>query len=406
MRRLLISLPIALITTTAALASDPPLISHTTNRNDYTVHYEITIIPPKDQRLSARCDPGYDRAKFVLNEVDFYFPIIENTAASTTDPEAVEAQFFWQGQVWTDEFAIMPVAPGFGRYGHLEFNGDPSSRRKVSSALGNPDASNKGRLIFQVPTVCRESVFDERRAMDIPWSAALPPALLAWTKPEPNYIESDDKAVIELMNDWTDGRPRELNPALLAKTIAAGVVEHVQPDGARVGGSTRAGLQGLDVQGAAFAAENERGTIYDMVCLYVAACRAAGLPTRAVIGLDVDKTNKNRFPAFHAWAEFALVDPDNNRIEWIPVDIVRQREFSSRPPPLTQSWEYFGNNRFLDTTVPVAFHFLPPRGAVGGASVLPAIAPALWGWALDPAIESIDSELNIMIMGTPQGPRR
>lgn len=405
MRRFLCSLPTALMTINAAVAADPPLITHTTNRNDYTVHYEVTIIPPKNQRLTARCDPGYDEAKFVLNEVDFYFPIIENTAASTTDPEAVQAQFFWQGQVWTDQYVIMPVAPGFGRYGHVEFSGDPASRRNVSTALGNPDASNKARLIFRVPTVCRESVFDERRAMEIPWPATMPPPLLAWTKPEPGYIESDDQTVIELMNDWTDSRPRELNPALLAKTIAAGVVEYVQPDGARVGGSSRARLQGLDVQGAAFVAENERGTIYDMVCLYVAACRAAGLPTRAVIGLDVDQTNKHGFPTFHAWAEFALVDSDNNRIEWIPVDIVRQREFSSRPPPLPQTWEYFGNNRFLDTTVPVAFHFLPPSGAVGGASVLPAVAPALWGWALDPAIESIDTELNIMIMGTPQSPR-
>ncbi len=385
----------------AALAADPPLITNTTDVNTYVVHYEVQIIPRDDIQRNPAGGLQYQRSQFVLDKADVFFPVIDDTGSSETNPALTEAQFWWRSELWEDAFTMLPRVNGAGRYGKLEFLADPAARNAVQTPIDRRDASNMARLIFKVTVRCKETVFDERRALDIPWPADYPPELRAWTEPDQHYIHARHPAVVALMNDWTNANPRAMTPVELAKTIAGRAIEHVRTSAPNIGNNTRGQVEGLDVQGAAFAAETGEGSVFDLVCLYVAACRAAGLPTRLVVGIDVEATNKTRFPQFHAWAEFALLDPADNKLEWIPVDVVRQREFGSRPPPIQHRWEYFGNNRFLDTTVPVAFHFHPPDRAVGARGIIAYGSPALWGWISDPAYAALDQQLNIMVQGAP-----
>jgi len=62
--------------------------------------------------------------------------------------------------------------------------------------------------------------------------------------------------------------------------------------------------------GAAYCLENGHGECTDYSALFVAVCRAAGIPARPVVGFFADKTD-----GWHCWAEFLL--PSGH---WIPVD--------------------------------------------------------------------------------------
>lgn len=62
--------------------------------------------------------------------------------------------------------------------------------------------------------------------------------------------------------------------------------------------------------GAAYCLENGHGECTDYSALFVALCRAAGIPARPVVGFFADRTD-----GWHCWAEFML--PSGH---WIPVD--------------------------------------------------------------------------------------
>src|SRR5581483_8784634 len=129
-----------------------------------------------------------------------------------------------------------------------------------------------------------------------------------------------------------------------------------------------------------------KGSEFDMVCALAAVYRAAGLPARTVIGFDVgqSKTDGRRFlgkrgsSELRAWVEFPLVNPRDNALVWVPVDIVRMRKSSSRAKPLEQRWPFFGDNDALDRVIPFAFQFHPPTTVVSYGS------PAFWGWLVMP----------------------
>lgn len=63
--------------------------------------------------------------------------------------------------------------------------------------------------------------------------------------------------------------------------------------------------------GAEYCLKNAHGECGDYVALFVAICRAAGIPSRPVVGFWAD--NKNDW---HVWAEFLM--PNG---EWLPVDL-------------------------------------------------------------------------------------
>jgi hypothetical protein len=56
-----------------------------------------------------------------------------------------------------------------------------------------------------------------------------------------------------------------------------------------------------------------QGDCEELSCLFIAACRASGVPARIVWGPE------------HTWTEFALADPDG-KLVWIPADPSKERE--------------------------------------------------------------------------------
>jgi hypothetical protein len=82
--------------------------------------------------------------------------------------------------------------------------------------------------------------------------------------------------------------------------------------------------------------------------------------------------------------------------EWIPVDIARQIEFSSRPPPQDRRWEYFGHNEEFDEVVPMGFHWLPPEDCTNAG------APGVWGWRPSPVVPVCDAEIKVWAFETPR----
>lgn len=93
--------------------------------------------------------------------------------------------------------------------------------------------------------------------------------------------------------------------------------------------------------------------------------RAAGLPARVVWGLDVEHAASGEYlPCRRSWVEFVLPGMDESQEdEWIPVDVVRQRESGSQAPPLNQPWSWFGNNTALEHVIPYAWAPWPPRAS-------------------------------------------
>ncbi|MGC9443698.1 MAG: transglutaminase domain-containing protein [Candidatus Methanospirareceae archaeon] len=76
-------------------------------------------------------------------------------------------------------------------------------------------------------------------------------------------------------------------------------------------GSVRYKSQGGVLRGAKYCYENKEGECGDYSALFVAMCRAEGIPARPVVGFWADSAYGNE----HVWAEFYVQD-----IGWIPVD--------------------------------------------------------------------------------------
>lgn len=248
-------------------------------------------------------------------------------------------------------------------------------------------------LQVKIPVTSYRTKFDEAGAMQLKWPTS------GWgtaqSALEPEYFIDigmdgpyDMTPVKELIKKWTGGKdPKSLAPAQLAKYFAGEVIRHVQPNGNGITMAKTGEMEGIALQGAPETAKTGRGTEYDMVCLLVAVYRQVGLPARCVIGLDAGDGKDSRFLGkkgssnLRVWAEFALIDArQQDPVVWVPVDVVRMRKSSTRPPPLERPWPYFGDNKEMDGVIPFAYQFFPPvKGVVSHGS------PAFYGWMVTPA---------------------
>ncbi|TVQ60264.1 MAG: transglutaminase domain-containing protein [Phycisphaerales bacterium] len=371
-----------------ALAADPPVLSFREERR-WTLNFEVDVRHPS-QRVYVDAE-GFTRYTGVnnirLNNAFVFAPVLESTGAHETHPDAMESELRNDRGVIDRSPTLLDGTPWLGRYARWQ--------------LGETE-TNFVRVTLRLPMTCRETVLDERRAVNIAWPAGDWPAELAECLRPQQFIDSDSPEVRALVDKWLDGNnPRNAAPMLVAKLITARTLEHFQPTGNGYETNSRGRIEGFTLNGASAAAKDQRGSTFDMVCLLVAAWRAAGIPARPVIGYDKRDSDREGFPVYRAWAEFALHDESDGRTEWIPVDIVRQRAFSSRAPRLDRAWDYFGNHEHLDYMLPIAFHFHPPVGVVAHGS------PGLWGWMPSPRIPLVEQELRVFAFETPQrGGRR
>lgn len=343
--------------------------------------------------------PGGARRSFtdriVLQELTVVAPLITGCATAVTNPEALT-----EGSVKIDHNVVVEepvVVPGFA-------NGEQLARWDLQ-------AIDTRRLAVSLkgPAITYQARVNEELALGIPWpQTGYPETIAEATKPQP-FIESNDPRVVRLMKSWTNNNPQGPNPYLFAKAIAGRVVESFQPTGSdfRFDHTTR--FAGVETVGAAEAVKNMRGSDSDMAAVLCAIYRAAGLPARVVVGLDVAGSPGGRanvpapngvcranfdpnaitHPLLRTWVEFYLYDEANNVGGWIPVDIQMIRLSSSRMQQLDREWDGFGGGMCYDHLLPITFHFVPPMTA--GEDGL----PSLWGWLTTPDATATETEVVI-----------
>lgn len=263
------------------------------------------------------------------------------------------------------------------------------------------------------PVTAFNTRFNESAAVHLDWPQTWPGPAQSTLQPQ-MFIDFgpdgpyDMQPVKDLVRRWTEGRdPRSVKPAVLAKFFAGEVWRHVQPSGNGLAYNRHGEMEGIDLQGAPETARRGQGTEFDMVCLLAAVYREAGLPARTVIGFDIGARRRegNAFlgrrgsGSLRAWVEFALVDPQG-QLHWVPVDIVRMRRSSSRPPSsLESNWRWFGTHNELDGVIPFSFHFHPPTTVVSHGS------PAFWGWMVTPKPpDRVVQTIRIDAIRTPRRP--
>ncbi len=377
-----------------AFAEGDVLTRHRTNVRDWTVRIDVRMRPDRLRRAVPIVSDRFfiPRTGFIeFRSASFVFPILAESAVHETYPGRVVSKTVIRGRkIVTGELK--------------EIEGYPDER-ELEMTLGPVQLQDVISFRLEYPMTCYETRIDEHRAMRIEWlREQWPDEALPYLKPQP-YIESNDPAIKALVETWTNGHPRRAKPYYLAKYLAGKTLEHYMPTegtyqeqgvpfaGRLIGAEDRSGFL---LDGAANAALNRRGSRNDLVNLLVAVYRAAGIPARLVVALDPLETDFQDFPVFRAWAEFYLYDEPNDRGEWIPVDILEQRAFSSKAPPIEQGWEFFGKNRTTDMMIPIASRWRPLR-----AGHSPHSGPALFGWLTDPDPQVCRQELRVVGFETP-----
>lgn len=266
---------------------------------------------------------------------------------------------------------------------------------------------------IDLPMTTSNTLFDEDRALNIPWPKGPWPEVPASTFQPQQWVDYEvqpggtmqrygEDVFKGLIDKWLGGQDpkKDFTPVGLAKVLMAGLVRDIKPDvnllnyrlerpistgtDTVMGGGTF--LVGLQVKGAEYAARSQTGASeWDEACLAAAVFRRCGLPTRVVIGYDKredEEREKGRDlkGKCRAWIEFYLFDEAANTGNWVICDPYRMRKKMNQPPPLTQKWKYFGNHDEMASVIPFAFHFVPPT------DVRSYGAPAFWGWLVTPGM--------------------
>lgn len=401
MRRIsifLIATAILTICAPTALAGEGPVLTRDfSNVRDWTVRVEIRLRPVRMRREADLVANPFFIPKtgfFEFREADFALPLLSQSSMHETYLRRLEAETEIKGRV--------------ADTGTLEGIENLPEERRVTMSLGPTELQDVITYTIEWPMTCYETRIDEARAFRVPWpEEGWPDGVSEYLKPQ-LAIESDAPEIDALVKEWTKGNPKEATPYYLAKYLAGRVLEHYMPtegtyrevgtalQGRLIGREDRSGFI---VGGAALAAREERGPEHDLANLLVAVYRNAGIPARLVVGLDPRATDIEKLPVTRAWVEFLLYDEADDRVEWIPVDIAKQRDFSSRAPALDRTWKFFGRNELFDMTVPIAARWAP-----SDHELRPHSGFAFYGWRTDPGPQICRQELRIWAFETPMKP--
>lgn len=340
---------------------------------DWTLRVHINIRAFFD----VHPDAGVTKDHWKFDTTAVVFPILQSTASSMTY-ESATGELRLNDRpagVRTELVPGYPAGTRLGRWGFTDWVGEELELR------------------VEIPVTCWNTKFDEEAALQVGWPTGEWPTDAASTfKPEwfidmaPGGKPYDMTPVHDLLKRWTSGRdPKSISPVQLAKWLAGRVQEQVQPSGRGLMAGRSGALEGLELQGPPETARRMRGSEFDVVSLLTAVYRSAGLPARTVIGWDIgEEKDKRKFlerrgsAQLRAWVEFYLYDEAKGVGNWIPVDVLRLRQSSSRARPLDQAWKHFGTSDELSGVIPFAFQFHPPT------TVRAYGHPGFWGWFVTP----------------------
>ncbi len=387
----------------AAARDEPPapvLTRDASTKRDWTVHIEVALRSPSYLTPGR----GYVGGSpvFELSSARFFFSRIGATASSEVWPERTSG---WARVNATPVDQTLEITKG--------------QRPGVEILTADVGETRCNDLTFSVDTTVTsyETKLDEKRAAMVPWpKEEWPDELGEWLKPEP-FVECESDAIVKQVKTWVGPEPRALGPMMTAKLITSKVVAFYQPSGNLFYSGARTNkyfspgqrsvviatvpgvISGFQVDGAAAALSAKRGAPMNLPCLLVACWRAAGIPSRLVIGPDVEKSQQDRKPVMHSWAEFALYNESAKTTEWIPVDVLALRNSGSRTPPITQAWLYFGDHTELENFAPIAFHWVPPTEE----RVFNSGVAGVWAWNAEPETPFATAEFR---MSTAAAARR
>lgn len=371
MRQMFLTTSVAALAVASSLSmTTPPLsdvIQWLENR-EYLVKVEVHIEAYQDIRQIE------DQYPMRLKNTPIVFPLAVNGAAHELDLKRLNPKLYLDDRLVRADFKLLSAGSA----------GDTQLARFVIKNF-------KGKQIdmrFDEYVMCYDVKVDEKRAQKIgwpeTWDAEVQNALLPQL-----YIESANELVARAVKRVVSDKAKMIPPYLLAKVLLRDVVKNFQVSGTSISKTGPGNIDGINVEGAEHALKTRRGTLFDAVCLYVAMCRSAGLPTRAVIGLDNKKQGE-----LTAWAEFFLPTAG-----WVSVDL---REMIAAPGvmrSLTRPWKGFGTNDELNELIPISHHFHPPVGVVAGGT---RGKPMLWGWIPVPKHTPTNQRLRFLLQDAPK----
>jgi hypothetical protein len=329
---------------------------------------------------------------FDFTAASILFPVLAGTSASRTRINAVQGTVRWDGRE-------TGVAPSY-------IEGLHSGARFARWDLGACTGRDMD-IDVEIPMSCWETVVDEKVLALAKWpkDGKWPAAALSSFGPQMGV--ENGPIVNDLVAQWCNRQsPQSIPPLQLAKFLAAKVIEHVQPSGDGLSSSRTGLLQGFDLRGSERTLAEKRGSVHDATCAMAAVYRAAGVPARTVIGLDVTRSkgqdrglgSRSGGEEIRSWVEVCFCDEKAEKETWVPVDIVAQRRSSSRAPAWDRTWKWFGNNEDTDDIMPVALHFHPPAQVAAHGS------PAFWGWNVTPEIPVASQTVRLTSITTPVRP--
>jgi hypothetical protein len=323
-----------------------------------------------------------------FNTLGFVFPLVPHTASTDLFVDQYIGVLRINGNVATEKYRVL--------------SGYPAGTKLAVWDTGSPDSTAEARQVelhVEMPERCYNTIFDEKAAMEVNWPTMAWPTEVATCLLPQLYVEAgvdehgqvrmyEDKAVKQAMKEiFEDKGMKDLTrvpPVRVAKMITEKVWGSVQMSGEGLLFMRTGEFSGMDLQSPSHTLELGKGSEHDVTVLMCALLRKAGLPTRTVIGFDIntkeerflERGNKNN--KLRSWVEFALYDEAKNTLNWVPIDVAKMRKVSSRPIPIDRNWQYFGTHDELDKMPVMALHFHPPTDVVAYG------APAFWGWFVTP----------------------
>jgi len=207
-----------------------------------------------------------ERGRYSLDRAAIVFPVLERTSTHVAIDGGLASSLRFEGDVEDDAATLLPGYQAGERLGRWD-----------ASFVENVDTM---RLWIDLPMTARSVDFDEARALAIGWPEGPWPAVCASALLPQLAIDPDHEAVRELVIEAVGPAPYEAPPALIAKRLAAAVIDRFQPNGIGFEYSREGQFAGIELDLESRVAERLVGSPAGMAAPDGALPRPAGGPPR------------------------------------------------------------------------------------------------------------------------------